>query len=213
MKDTLKAGLQRYCENHSSGAPSYLRIIERNTHLRTTKAQDASDFIQGRLLSFISKLIKPSRILDIGTFTAYSACCLAEGLPDGAVLTTVEGNPLYAAIIREHIELAGMSDKVQLVIGQALDILTQLPGPWDLIFLDANKLEYSAYYEQVIEKTRPGGVIIADNILWKSQVIEKEKDKKTQALDQFNNLVREDSRVENFILPYRDGLNIIRKLP
>ena len=166
----------KYCEDHSSQVPKSLSAIEKNTHLKTTKAQDSSDFVQGRILSFISKMLKPKAILELGTFTAYGTCCLAEGLSNGGKIITIEGNESYKEIIEDHIKLAGLSDVVTPLFGQAKEILLALSEAWDLIFIDANKLEYLDYYNLTVDQLRSGGLIIADNILWKGKVVEKNMD-------------------------------------
>lgn len=203
--------LRKYCEDWSTTEGEALRQIERNTHLNTVKRHDASDQIQGRVISFLSKLIHPKLIVEVGTFTAYASGCLAEGLhPDGKIIS-IERNDIHEALIVKNLDILGISDKVDFRMGNAIDILPTITEEIDLIFIDAAKYEYEAYYDLTIEKVRSGGVILADNILWKGRVLSQEQDKMTAAMHAFNKKMAQDSRVEVVILPYRDGLSMIRK--
>ncbi len=199
-----------YCEEHSA-TTALLDDIERSTFLRTVKPFDASDMIQGRLLSLLAQLIRPRLIVELGTFTGYAAICMAEGLDAQGRLITIEHEETIVPLIREHIAQAGIEDRVELMIGSALDRIKDLPDEIDMVFIDAAKREYIDYYERILPKVRPGGVIICDNVLWKGEVVNKQKNKMASALDGFNKHVSQDDRVEAFILPYRDGLNIIKK--
>jgi predicted O-methyltransferase YrrM len=203
--------INRYCEKHSSQVDKSILDIERSTYLNTVKPKDASDFIQGRLLSTLSHLMTPSFIVEVGTFTGYATICLAEGLaPHGRILT-IESNDKLAPLIEEHLKMSEICDKVKVVFGRALDILPSIDQMIDILYIDAAKKEYQTYFDQMIDKVRSGGLIIADNVLWKGKVLDDVKDAMATSLDSFNQYVANDDRVEAFILPYRDGLSIIRK--
>lgn len=200
-----------YCEEHSTPPSPILRELERETHLKTLAPQMLSGPIQGQFLRLLSLLMQPEKILEIGTFTGYAALCLAEGLPENGRLYTVEGNEEIAYITRKYIRKAGLEDKVELHIGDAKEWLPQLQETFDLVFIDAGKNDYALYYDLVIEKVRPGGLILADNVLWSGKVVAGEKDADTLAIQAFNEKILRDERVENLLLPLRDGLMIIRK--
>lgn len=173
--------------------------------------------VEGKLMEFISRMISPSAILELGAFTGYSAICLARGLKEGGVLDSLELNDELEDLILEAHQRAGLQDKIKLHIGDAKQTIEKLKEQgkmYDLVFIDANKREYPAYYELVFDLVRKGGYILADNVLWDGKVLGEDvpKDAQTQGIFNFNKIVREDSRVENVILPLRDGLNLIRKL-
>lgn len=202
----------RYCEQMSSAYEDpVLGQIERSTFLNTVKPFDASDFIQGRFLSMLSHLIEPKIIVEIGTFTAYAAVCLAEGLQKEGVLYTIEAKETLADLITDHISLSPKGHQINVLQGKAIDLLPALKGPIDIVFMDAAKREYSGYFDLLIDKLRKGGLIIADNVLWKGEVWSANRSTMAESLHTFNEKVRTDSRVEAFILPYRDGLSIMRK--
>lgn len=202
----------RYCEQMSSAhEDAVLDQIERSTFLNTVKPFDASDFIQGRLLSMLSHLIKPKVIVEIGTFTAYAAVCLAEGLQKEGMLYTIEAKDALADLIANHISLSSNGHQIKVLQGKAMEILPHMEAPIDMVFMDAAKREYSAYFDLLIDKLRKGGLIIADNVLWKGEVWSANRSNMAEALHAFNEKVRTDPRVETFILPYRDGLSIMRK--
>ncbi len=161
----------------------------------------------------LSQMIKPERILEIGTYTGYSAICMAEGLTDNGVLITLDKNEELEEMVRGFFEEAGIQDKVDFRLGNALELIPELDGPFDLVFIDADKANYYNYFKLVFDKVRPGGFIIADNVLWSGKVVRSEKkiDKDTQAIIDFNRLVHEDDRVENVLFPIRDGLMVLRK--
>ena len=204
--------ITEYCETHSSPQSDLLYQLERETHLKTLAPQMMSGHLQGRLLSLLSKLLRPQAILEIGTFTGYSALCLAEGLAAGGTLHTIEANEELAPLIRQYIVKAGWKEKIRLHLGDALVIIPELAEQFDLVFIDAGKMDYARYFDLVIDKVRAGGLIMADNVLWSGKVIHQPDDPDAQTLDAFNQMVRNDARVENVVLPLRDGLNIIRKL-
>ena len=205
-----------YIEQHSSSESDALKQIVHSTHIEMINPRMMSGHIQGRVLSMLSQMIRPNRILELGTFTAYSTLCLAEGLPEDGLLVTLEHNDELEDMILRNLALSPLGEKVQLVIGDAMQWLsTQSSGLlYDLVFIDADKREYSAYLDAVLPLVRPGGWILADNTLWDGHIIEEayDKDKQTLALRAFNDKVAQDERLEKVILPLRDGLTIIRKL-
>lgn len=204
-----------YIEQHSTPESEALRQIVHTTHIEMINPRMMSGHIQGRVLSMFSQMIRPQRILELGTFTAYSTLCLAEGLADDGTLVTLEHNDELEDMILRNLALSPLGEKVQLVIGDAMEWLAAQPSDWlyDLVFIDADKREYSAYLDAVLPLVRPGGWILADNTLWDGHIIEEayDKDKQTLALRAFNDKVAQDERLDKVILPLRDGLTIIRK--
>jgi predicted O-methyltransferase YrrM len=211
MNEWTKA-LHAYCEAHSTAPSAVLNELERETHLKTLAPQMLSGRLQGQLLRMLSLIFQPKAILEIGTFTGYAAISMAEGLPDGSVLHTIEVNEEMEYLIRKYIDKAGLSNKIQLHIGDAEAIVPSLAETFDMAFIDAGKRDYAKFYEMVLDKIRPGGLILADNVLWSGKVLEKSNDQDTNMLKDFNRMIQEDVRVENVLLPVRDGLVIIRKL-
>jgi caffeoyl-CoA O-methyltransferase len=205
--------LYEYCENHSSNEPEVLRQISRDTHANLLKPRMLSGHLQGRLLSMISQILQPKSILEIGTFVGYSAICLAEGLAENGQLITIEANEEFETRIKNNINLAGLSDKIVLKIGNALEVIPKLDLMFDLVFIDADKLNYIQYYDLVIEKLNIGGLIISDNVLWDGKVMEATKnDATTKLLRAFNVHVQNDNRTNKVLLPIRDGLFVSRKI-
>lgn len=209
--------LNTYLVNYSSQQDSVLSWLQKQTNLRTNHARMLCGPVEGKLMEFISRMISPSAILELGAFTGYSAICLARGLKEGGVLDSLELNDELEDLILEAHQRAGLQDKIKLHIGDAKQTIEKLKEQgkmYDLVFIDANKREYPAYYELVFDLVRKGGYILADNVLWDGKVLGEDvpKDAQTQGIFNFNKIVREDSRVENVILPLRDGLNLIRKL-
>ena len=204
-----------YIEQHSSPESDALKQIVHTTHIEMINPRMMSGHIQGRVLSMFSQMIRPHRILELGTFTAYSTLCLAEGLADDGTLVTLEHNDELEDMILRNLALSPLGEKVQLVIGDAMEWLSAQSADllYDLVFIDADKREYSAYIDAVLPLVRPGGWILADNTLWDGHIIEEayDKDKQTLALRAFNDKVAQDERLEKEILPLRDGLTIIRK--
>ena len=200
-----------YCTINSSDVPGYLMELERETHLKTVNPRMLSGQLQGRLLSMISKLLQPERILEIGTFTGYAALCLAEGLRPDGLLDTIELNREMKSIILKYVHASPFRNRIRLHMGDALKLMDQLPGPYDLVFIDAAKEFYIEYYEKAIDRVHPGGLILADNVLWSEKVFLEPEDETARKLNRFNRHVLNDPRVENVILPIRDGLSVIRR--
>ena len=213
MNDFLHK-LNLYCEAHTTAQPAILHQLERETHLKTLAPQMLSGHLQGQFLAMLSKICRPRAILEIGAFTGYAAICLAQGLPEGGTLHTIEANPELEYLIRKYISLAGLDEKIHLHIGDAREVIPALPGPFDMVFIDAGKQDYIQYYDLVIDKVPRGGLIIADNVLWSGKVVsgERGQDQDAASIHQFNEKVQRDERVENIMLPLRDGLLIARKV-
>lgn len=202
-----------YCLAHTSDVGQVLKELERETHLRTLNPQMLSGPYQGMLLRFISLMVRPRRALEIGTFTGYASICIGEGLADGGLLHTIETNDEFGPLIRKYLQKAGLAEKVNLHFGDAADIIPVLDEVFDLVFLDAGKLDYPIHYELALAKTRPGGFLLADNVLWDGKVASgDEKDETARALRTFNNMVQNDPRVKNILLPVRDGLMLMQKI-
>lgn len=206
--------LNEYIEQHSSPESQVLKQITRNTHLEVINPRMLSGHVQGRVLSMISQMIQPQKILELGTFTGYSALCLAEGLQADGKLVTIEHNDEMEEAIRRNLSLSPLGEKIELVIGDAKEVLGQMEvgEGVDLVFVDADKKEYCDYLDLLVPLMKKGGWILADNTLWDGHIIDPayDKDKQTVALREFNNKVAADERLEKVILPLRDGLTIIR---
>ena len=203
-----------YIEQHSSPESDVLQQITRRTYLEVINPRMLSGHVQGRVLSMLSQMIQPKRILELGTFTGYSALCLAEGLTEDGELVTLEHNDEMEDAIRRNLGLSPLGEKVKLVIGDAKESLQRLKGEFDLVFIDADKKEYCDYLDLVLPLMRKGGWILADNTLWDGHIVDPayDKDRQTVALRAFNDRVAQDERLEKVILPLRDGLTIIRVL-
>ena len=206
--------LDQYIEQMSSPEEPLLKELERETYLRVLNPRMISGHIQGRLMEMIVRMLRPQRVLEIGTFTGYSALCMAAGLPEGGIIDTCEVDDELEMMILSFFERSAYRDKVRLHIGSALEIAPSLGECYDLVFIDGDKREYTAYYDMLFEHglVHSGSWIMADNILWYGKVVEPvaRGDKQTQAIIDFNRHVIEDERVENVILPIRDGINLIR---
>ena len=203
--------LRIYCESHTTPPRTALSEIERTTNLTQVKRMDASDMLQGRLLSLFSHLLRPELVVEIGTFTAYATGCLAEGLSPTGKIISIENKELHKTTILDHLDKLDISDRVDMKFGDAQPILSEIKDTIDLVFIDAAKHDYMTFFNLVIEKVRSGGIILADNTLWKGRVLEDDKDKMATSVDAFNKNIRDDERVEVLVLPYRDGISIIRK--
>lgn len=205
--------LERYIVNHSSPEDPVLEDLFRQTHLRFVNPNMVSGHLQGKLLEMLSEMIKPSLILEIGTFTGYSAICLARGLKPGGRLITVELNDELDEFTQTYFLKAGVVSMITKITGRFQDVIDSIEGEFDLVFIDGDKREYPDYYYLIINKVKPGGFIIADNVLWGGQVLERDStDPQTRGIIEFNEMIIKQKNVENIILPLRDGLMLIRKL-
>ena len=207
----IKNALTEYAERFTSPESEVLRELREHCYAHYKDSSMLSGFYQGRLLSMFSHMIRPTAVLEIGTYLGYSAICLAEGLAEGGKVISLDINEETNAVAQSYIDKTEFADRIQLRLGEAIFMVPHMAGPYDLVFIDADKPNYSNYYRLVIDKVRPGGFIIADNVLWSGRVLEEEKDEDTQALHDYNQMVLADSRVENILLPIRDGLMIARK--
>lgn len=211
----MEEKIYKYIEEHINPENEALDWVIKQTHVRTNHARMLSGKIQGQLLRMLVQMTGASRILELGTFTGFSAICLAGALPEGGHLDTLELNDELEDLIREGFERAGVADKITLHIGDCKQTLRQLRNQvYDIVYIDANKREYNEYYELVFDMVRHGGLILADNVLWDGKVCMDPlpQDQQTQAIVRFNDAIASDKRVESVILPLRDGLSIIRKL-
>ncbi len=208
----LSEDLEDYLSRHHKPENELLADLNRQTHLKVLQPRMLSGPLQGRYLAFLSKILQPKQILEIGTYTGYSALCLAEGLAPQGRLHTIEINDELETFILSYFTRSAYADKLALHIGDALEIIESLQEDWDLIFIDADKPRYLDYYQKLVPKLKPGAVILADNVLWSGKVLKEPdpKDESTIALLEFNRFVQEDDRVENLLLPLRDGLMCIR---
>lgn len=214
MDTLINDNIEQYCEDHTSKESDLLYQLNRETHLKVLRPRMLSGLLQGRFLSFISKMIKPDFILEIGTYTGYSALCLAEGLTPNGELHTIEIDEELEEIISKYFSKSLKKEQLFLHIGDANQYIDQLHFEWDLIFIDAEKKEYLSYYEKVLPKLKKGGIILVDNVLWSGKVTEPiaSNDLDTQHIVAFNTYIQNDSRVTNMILPFRDGILMIEKL-
>ncbi|MDH5602850.1 MAG: O-methyltransferase [Cyclobacteriaceae bacterium] len=203
-----------YIKTHISEEPETLKELNRETYAKILMPRMLSGHEQGRVLSILSKMCKPKYILEIGTFTGYSTICLAEGLEKDGLIYTIDINEELEDFSKKYFVKVGIDHKVIQLTGDALEIIPNLQHTFDLIFLDADKKHYNSYLNLLLEKLNSGGFLIADNVLWNGKVLKtnKNKDKDTLGVAEFNELVMKDQRIENIILPIRDGLNVIRKL-
>jgi predicted O-methyltransferase YrrM len=205
--------IQSYSEQHTAPESALLYKINRETHLHVLKPRMLSGHMQGRLLAMISHMIRPDRILEIGTYTGYSALCLAEGLTPTGQLVTIDSNEEVLAKTAQYFKESDYSDQLEIMNGNAMEIIPALSETWDIVFIDADKENYLNYYNLVVDNVRKGGFIIADNVLWSGKVIqENATDKDTKTIREFNEHVHKDTRVANVLLPIRDGLMVLRKL-
>lgn len=203
--------LEDYCKEKSSPPANYLHELERETHLKTLAPVMVSGHFQGRVLSMISKLVRPELVLEIGTFTGYSALCLAEGLAEDGKLHTIEVNDELQPLIEKYLQKSPYQSKIELHLGPAEDIIPEIEGDFDLVFIDAGKKMYAQFFDLVADRMRHGGLILADNVLWSGKVLMEKTDDETQALKDFNSKVLEHPEFEVLMLPIRDGISVIRK--
>lgn len=207
--------LQEYIESHIDSQPEYLDKVERQTNLRLINGRMCSGHLQGRILKMLTQMIRPHRVLELGSFSGFSALCIAEGLPAGATIDTVEVDDELEDFILSNFSMSPFADRISLHIGDAIAIASQFPdSTFDMIFMDADKRQYRDYYSVCMRILRPGGFLIADNTLWDGHVVDpaKARDPQTHGIMEFNNLVASDPRMEKVIIPIRDGLTLIRKL-
>jgi len=210
--EILPNDLQSYLDNHCDPEPEWLQTINRETYLKVLKPHMLSGHYQGRVLSFLSSLIQPRRILEIGTFTGYATICLAEGLTEDGLIHTIEVNRELEEMLKAHFKSTTVEKKIKQHFGEATAIIPTLTEEiFDLVFIDADKKNNYTYFELVFDKVRQGGLIIIDNVLWKGKVYGEEKDADTTLIRKLNDQITVDSRVEKLILPVRDGLLVIRK--
>ena len=204
---------EQYVAEHSSPQSEALEWIQKQTHIRTNYPRMLTGAVQGRFLTMLARISGAERVLEIGTFTGYSSTCFAYGIKEGGMVDTLEINDELEDLIREGWERAGVRDRITLHIGDAKEPLRTLSGPYDIAYMAANKREYCDYYDLIFDLVRPGGLILADDVLWDGKLWQDPmpSDKQTLGIAAFNDMVAADSRVESVILPWRDGLNIIRK--
>jgi predicted O-methyltransferase YrrM len=200
-----------YAEKFTSDESAVLRELREHCYAHYEDKAMLSGFVQGRVLSMFSRMIRPRIVLEIGTYLGYSALCFAEGLADGGKVITLDVNEETNKVARSFVEKSEYADRIDFRLGPATEIIPTLDETFDLVFIDADKPNYSNYYRLVFDKVRPGGFIIADNVFWSGKVLDAEKDENTQALHDFNQMVQADDRVSNVLLPIRDGLMVIRR--
>ena len=208
----LAENLEAYVQQHSEQEPKLLQQLARETHLKVLQPRMLSGAYQGRLLALISKLITPKHILEIGTFTGYSALCMAEGLHANGRLDTIDVDEELTDIQRRYFDASGYGKQIFQHLGNAAEIIPTLNGNFDLVFIDADKEQYPLYFDLIIDRIKAGGLIVADNVLWSGKVVTNATDEATQALQLFNTKMVKDKRVETVLLPVRDGLTLIRKI-
>lgn len=211
--EVVNRQIEEYCENHTTYENDLLAQLNRETHLKVMNPRMLSGHLQGRWLSMVSKMIEPKRILEIGTYTGYSALCLAEGLSEDGMLFTMDVNEELEDFTQSFFDRSAYKDKIRFMIGDAGSLINSLNETFDLVFIDADKKSYDKYYKLVLPKVRKGGYILADNVLWSGKVIDEteKEDKKTRIINEFNTLIQQDEEVENVLMPIRDGLMLIRK--
>lgn len=210
--DFIKKEILDYAEQHTAEESDLLKTINRETHSQVLMPRMLSGHLQGRILSMVSHLVKPSCILEIGTYTGYSALCLAEGLKPGGKLITIDINEELEERVHGYFKKAGVSSQIDFRIGNALKIIPSLKEKFDLVFIDADKENYPHYFDLVINSVPLNGIILADNVLWSGKVLDSKPDKDTKAIIDFNQKVHRDTRVENVLLPVRDGMMMLRKI-
>ncbi len=211
MRSQLEA-IEKYCSDHTAKPPDLLEELERITHLQTLAPQMMTSHLQGRLISLISRLVSPRSILEIGTFTGYGALCLAEGLQADGVLHTIEADPAYHHIAADFVQRSPYHDAIVLHQGDACQVIPKLESEFDLVYIDAAKREYQAYYDLVLPRLSNGGLILADNMLWSGKVLEDQLDEDARALKNFAEYVAADNRIDQLLLPIRDGLFICQRI-
>lgn len=209
---TTNHDFEEYLKNHTTAVNEVLEELTRHTYLTTYNPRMISGPIQGKFIEMICHMLQPNRVLEIGTFTGYSTICIAEALPDGKYIDTIEVNDELQETIQYFMAKAGVSNRVNLIIGNALEIIPTLAYQYDLIYIDGEKKEYPQYLSLCLDKLNKGGFLIADNVLWNGKVIDPTcNDEQTNAIRLFNKMVKENGNLENVLLPVRDGMMIVRK--
>jgi predicted O-methyltransferase YrrM len=211
----IAPALLDYCEKHTSTEDSLLQKITRETRAKVLMPRMISGHLQGKMLELFTKMLNPKTILEIGTYTGYSGICMARGLSKEGKLITLDINDELEKMVRGFFEESGLADQIDYRLGNALEIIPELAGPFDLVFIDADKFNYDKYFDLVIDKVSSGGIIMADNVLWSGKILVEEGkkiDKDTQAILDFNSKIQDDPRVENVLLPIRDGVMMARKI-
>jgi predicted O-methyltransferase YrrM len=203
--------LQQYINDHSMEESDLLKALDRETHQKVLQPRMLSGSYQGRLLALLAKMIGPKKILEVGTYTGYATLCLAEGLTTGGSIDTIDHNEELADMQRRYFDQSPYGSQIVQHLGEAKDILKTLTGPYDLVFLDADKENYPHYFDLIIDKLETGGILLSDNVLWSGKVLEKATDEATSSLQEYNHKINTDVRVETVVLPIRDGLTITRK--
>lgn len=211
MDDLINDALSAYIEKYTTAEDQLLAALNRETHVKAMMPRMLSGHVQGKFLEFIACMIKPQAILEIGTFTGYSAICLAKGLQANGKLITIDINDELTPMVKKYIAAENMQDKIDVITGNAITIIPTLTNTFDLVFIDADKSNYCNYFDLIIDKVKPGGWILADNVLWSGHVVDEKKDKDTTAIHAFNEKVHTDTRVEQVIVSIRDGITIARK--
>ncbi len=212
--DFIDRDLLKYIEDHSTPEDEILKKLNRETYAKVLRPRMLSGHLQGKLLEMLTRMIKPTSVLEIGTYTGYSAIAIAKALEQNSVLHTIEINPELEDFARKFFQEAGVTSKIHLYIGNALEIINKIDTHFEMVFIDADKTNYINYFEMVLPKVPKGGFIIADNVLWSGKVLEDSchNDKDATAMKQFNEYIHNDNRVENLMLPIRDGITLARKL-
>lgn len=211
----IDPSLLDYCEKHTSSEDALLQKITRETRAKVLMPRMISGHLQGKMLELFTKMLNPKVILEIGTYTGYSGICMARGLSKKGRLITLDINDELEIMVRGFFEESGLASQIDYRLGNALDIIPQIPGPIDMVFIDADKFNYAKYFDLVIDKVSSGGIIMADNVLWSGKILVEEGqkiDKDTKAILEFNAKIQEDPRVENILLPIRDGVMMARKI-
>ncbi len=209
----LPEEIENYVEQHTAPENEILHELNRETHLKVLIPRMLSGHLQGRIISTFSHMIKPKRVLEIGTYTGYSAMCWAEGLVEGGKVITIDKNQELEKMVRGYFERSKLNGQIDFLVGNALEIIPTLNEKWDIVFIDADKENYINYYNMVFDSVVPGGFIMADNVLWSGRVLldENKMDKDTKVINEYNNMVMKDSRVEPVLFPVRDGIMVCRK--
>lgn len=214
MFTLIPEDIEAYCESHSTHADSVLQELYRETNLKTVRPRMISGHSQGLFLEMISRLIHPKRILELGTFTAYATICLAKGLDKNGMIYTIEENPELCPIITKYLKKAKIESKTKLLIGDALTLIPSLHEYWDIIYIDADKINYLNYYKMLLPFVNNNGIILVDNVLWSGKISKEitHSDKDTNAISEFNEYVQNEKGVRNLLLPLRDGMMMIQKI-